>query len=109
MAFEDALTLALTLACIYQPDPLPNVHTRSPIPDRHQLLQRWNEHRIARVDQGHGFTMRNGEFKKSSSHHLQQAAKEWLMWASMEWQGPQLGAGWLYEYTCEEVMAALVT
>ena len=106
-AFEDAVTLGLTLKRIYEPNPMPDVHTGATQSSAIEMLTRWCNHRKERVKKVHDFTSRNGELMKSSPMWVQQAAKEWVIWASMKASGPRSGMEWLYQYHCENVLAAL--
>jgi hypothetical protein len=107
MAFEDAATLAITLGHIYRPNPMPDVHTRTPVPTGMELLNRWCFHRQERVQAVHDFTSRNGELMSNSDHFVKQAVREWAMWAALKMQGPEAGTAWLYGYHCEAVLGAL--
>lgn len=102
IALEDAETLAYTLAEASLP--LPNGQQ----PSLSKLTGAWNEHRHARVAKVMDFTTKNGTLRKSSPHFYEQAAKEWLMWATFKWAGPEAGTRWMYEYSAESVRAAFV-
>jgi 2-polyprenyl-6-methoxyphenol hydroxylase-like FAD-dependent oxidoreductase len=107
MALEDAETLAYALAEIHGPD-----RKSRTVEEQHaklsQCITGWNAHRHERIAKVMQFTTKNGDMRKSTEHYYEQAAKEWLMWASFKWMGQEGGARWLYEYNCESVRAALV-
>ena len=101
MAFEDAETLAYTLAGVFQPA----------VGDTAQLLRviaKWEQHRLSRISKVVDFTTKNGSLRKSSPHFYQQAAKEWVVWAAFKWMGPEGGAKWMYSYNAESVLSVLV-
>jgi 2-polyprenyl-6-methoxyphenol hydroxylase-like FAD-dependent oxidoreductase len=93
MAFEDAGTLANVLATSHQQD--------------HQavssLLDRWQDHRKARIAKVLAFTSKSGDSRKASPGLLQQIFKEWAMWAYFLIRGKGMGLGWMYEYDTETV------
>jgi len=87
MAFEDALTLADTLAL---------VETKELAPQ--DSLRQWQAVRQARVKKILGFTSKGGDMRKHSVGTLQQLIKEWTMWAYLLWVGEDGGLSWIYEY-----------
>ncbi|KIY01055.1 uncharacterized protein Z520_03721 [Fonsecaea multimorphosa CBS 102226] len=91
MAFEDALTLADTLALL-----LPDKKESQ----RHQdhLLEQWQTLRKDRVKKILAFTSKGGDMRKSSPSTLQQIVKEWVMWAYFLFIGEDAGLSWIYEY-----------
>ena len=107
MGFEDAETLAYTLARVYFPPPAEDPHTHALPLTLPELLTKWCAHRQARVQNVHDFTTRNGEFMHSSPSFYEQAAKAWVIWASIKLRGSAMGAQWLYQYKGEEVLAAI--
>jgi 2-polyprenyl-6-methoxyphenol hydroxylase-like FAD-dependent oxidoreductase len=115
MAFEDAETLAYALRDVY------DIQARSQSSSatsksghveltavRAEKLDKWQRHRQERVAKVLDFTTKNGNQRKATSHLYEQAAKEWLMWASMKFAGPTGGARWLYGYNAESVLSDLV-
>ena len=87
MAFEDAITLADTLALLKNKE--------SSIQD---LLMQWQTMRRARVKKILAFTSKGGDMRKSSVSPFQQLVKEWAMWAYFLWVGKDAGLSWIYEY-----------
>ncbi|KAK9311239.1 hypothetical protein V1524DRAFT_443146 [Lipomyces starkeyi] len=72
MAFEDAETLAYVLARVLASD-----FNANNLPD---IVSNWEHHRIV---------------SKSSPHYYEQAAKEWIIWATFKFMGPEGGAHWI--------------
>jgi 2-polyprenyl-6-methoxyphenol hydroxylase-like FAD-dependent oxidoreductase len=101
MAFEDAETLAYTLAGVYKVDFQQK--------ELGSMIAKWEKHRLARIQKVVEFTTKNGSLRKSSPHFYEQAAKEWLMWAVFKWMGPEGGANWMYSYNAESVLGALAS
>ncbi|KAK9311374.1 hypothetical protein V1524DRAFT_442627 [Lipomyces starkeyi] len=89
MAFEDAETLAYVLARVLA-----------------YCLQ-MEHHRIDRIVKVVNFTTKNGDLRKSSPHYYEQVAKEWIIWATFKFMGPEGGAHWMYAYNAESVLGAL--
>jgi 2-polyprenyl-6-methoxyphenol hydroxylase-like FAD-dependent oxidoreductase len=103
MAFEDAETLAYTLAETL----VPLKQEQDEQSRLASLTSKWNAHRHARVARVIDFTARGGTLRKSSSHIYAQVAKEWLIWAVFKWRGSEGGAQWMYEYSAENIRADL--
>jgi 2-polyprenyl-6-methoxyphenol hydroxylase-like FAD-dependent oxidoreductase len=100
MAFEDAETLAYVLSRVFASD----FDSRS-LPD---IVSRWERHRQGRITKVVDFTTKNGDLRKSSPHFYEQAAKEWIIWATFKLMGREGGAHWMYSYNTESVLGALV-
>ncbi|KIW32303.1 uncharacterized protein PV07_03857 [Cladophialophora immunda] len=95
MAFEDALTLADTLALLDKKESA-----------RHQdLLAQWQTTRRDRVKKILAFTSKGGDMRKSSASTFQQIVKEWVMWAYFLFIGEDAGLSWIYEYDTEKFLA----
>ncbi|KAK9427796.1 hypothetical protein V1505DRAFT_395789 [Lipomyces doorenjongii] len=99
MAFEDAETFAYVLARVLAPD-----FNANDLPD---VVSKWEHHRHARIAKVVDFTTKNGDLRKSSPHYYEQAAKEWIIWATFKFMGPEGGAHWMYAYNAESVLGAL--
>ena len=95
MAFEDALSLADTLASLATKDSAPR--------DR---LEQWQAARQARVKKILDFTSRGGDMRKHSVSTFQRIIKEWAMWAYFLWVGEDAGLSWIYEYDTGKVAVA---
>jgi 2-polyprenyl-6-methoxyphenol hydroxylase-like FAD-dependent oxidoreductase len=95
MAFEDAETLAFTIA---QPDFLEA---------RSKLLLKWQNHRRQRVGEVKAFTDRNGRLRSPNSNYYKQLVKDWVMWAMLKYHGPLNGMEWCYGYNGEDFMKIL--
>ncbi len=87
MAFEDALTLADTLASL--------ATTESASQNR---LEQWQQIRQTRVKKILEFTSKGGDMRKHTVGTFQQMIKEWAMWAYFLWVGQDAGLSWIYEY-----------
>lgn len=87
MAFEDALTLADTLASLATKESAPQ-----------NPLEQWQATRQARVKKILAFTSKGGDMRKHSVGTFQQIIKEWAMWAYFLWLGKDGGLSWIYEY-----------
>lgn len=87
MAFEDAVTLADTLALL---------NTKEVAPC--ELLMKWQTVRQDRVKRILAFTSKGGDVRKSSVSTFQQLIKEWLTWAYFLYKGEDGGLSWIYEY-----------
>lgn len=74
MAFEDAETLAYVLSRVLAPD-----FDAQALSD---IVSRWERHRQGRIAKVIDFTTKNGDLRKSSPHFYEQAAKEWVIWAT---------------------------
>ena len=90
MAFEDAATLAVSIAAGNSADLL-------------ERLLRWQEHRISRIEKVKGLVGRLGSYRKASPGLVQQVVKEWMMTAFFWWKGGDSGMGWLYGYDTHKV------
>lgn len=99
MALEDAETLAYVLSRVFAPD--------FEMDTWPTILEKWQEHRLARIAKVMDFTSKNGRLRKSSPHFYEQAAKEWVVWAGFKFTGEEGGAQWMYSYNAESVMGAL--
>ncbi|KAK9235883.1 hypothetical protein V1525DRAFT_434239 [Lipomyces kononenkoae] len=99
MAFEDAETLAYVLARVLASD-----FNANHLSD---IVSKWEHHRIDRIVKVVNFTTKNGDLRKSSPHYYEQAAKEWIIWATFKFMGPEGGAHWMYAYNAESVLGAL--
>ena len=95
MAFEDALSLADTLASLATKESSPRNN-----------LEQWQATRQARVKKILAFTSKGGDMRKSSVGTFQQIFKEWAMWAYFLWVGEDAGLSWIYEY--DATKAAIV-
>ena len=105
MALEDAETLTYALGeSLTQPPP--NSGKATGDSRRAAVTSAWNAHRHYRVAKVIDFTSKNGQLRKSSPHFYEQAAKEWVMWATFKWAGPEAEMQWMYEYSAESVRAA---
>ena len=87
MAFEDAVTLADTLA---------QLSTKES--NAKDGLMQWQAARQQRVKKILAFTSKGGDMRKSSVSTFQQILKEWTMWAYFLWVGEDAGLSWIYEY-----------
>lgn len=100
MAFEDAETLAYALSSYYKKTKSGEQVVLA------QVISKWEQHRLPRVDKILEFTTQNGTMRKESPYY-QQVVKEWLMWAFFKVRGPQGGGGWMYYYNAESVLSDL--
>lgn len=99
MALEDAESLGYTISHAFWPD-FDNKH----LPE---LITAWEQHRLPRLAKVIEFTTKNGSLRKSSPHYIEQAAKEWVIWAAFKARGEEGGAQWMYSYNAEDVMRDL--
>jgi len=95
MAFEDAISLADTLA---------SVATKESAPQNQ--LEQWQATRQARVKKILAFTSKGGDMRKASVGTFQQIFKEWAMWAYFLWVGEDAGLSWIYEYDAAKAAIA---
>ncbi|KAK7447295.1 hypothetical protein CaCOL14_011692 [Colletotrichum acutatum] len=98
-SFEDAETLAYTLA-----------HIKAPLFNdsaRPQVIQAWEDHRKDRVSKIVDFTTQNGDLRKTSTSFIHQWIKEMTIWAYIKMVGPHMGCKWMYSYHGESVRAVL--
>jgi 2-polyprenyl-6-methoxyphenol hydroxylase-like FAD-dependent oxidoreductase len=95
MAFEDAETLAFTMA-------RPNFNS-----DRPKYLRAWEQHRKQRVAEVKAYTDRNGKLRTPSNNYVMQLVKDWVIWATLKYKGPLNGLAWLYSYNGEDVIKVL--
>jgi 2-polyprenyl-6-methoxyphenol hydroxylase-like FAD-dependent oxidoreductase len=95
MAFEDAETLAYTMA---QPNFLSQKTT---------LLNAWQTHRQQRVKLVKAYTDRNGKLRTPNDSYFQQVIKDWVMWAVLKYKGELNGLEWLYGYNAEDFLKEL--
>ncbi|EXJ77621.1 hypothetical protein A1O3_09849 [Capronia epimyces CBS 606.96] len=87
MAFEDAITLADTLALIDGKDE-----------DPAESVKQWQTDRRERTKKILQFTSTGGNMRKSSVSTYKQIIKEWVMWAYFLWVGKEARTSWIYEY-----------
>lgn len=87
MAFEDALTLADTLASVM-------AREKGPQDD----IGQWQAVRQARITKVLAFTSKGGDMRKHSVSTFQQIIKEWVMYAYFLWVGEEGGLAWIYEH-----------
>jgi len=90
MAFEDAETLAYALS--------------KPLEERPGMLQKWQTHRMERVDRVTAFTARSGSTRKSWNP-LIQWVKEWILWGVFYFFSGLNWSAWMYEYDGVKVLS----
>ncbi len=90
---EDAETLACVLA-------------KGGANSSNTLLEKWQAHRIERVNRIIAFNMLVYKLRKASSNRLFQMLKEWFIWGLMKIKGPE-GYKWIYSFDGEEAMRSL--
>ncbi|OAP60463.1 hypothetical protein AYL99_05465 [Fonsecaea erecta] len=106
MAFEDALTLADTLALVDNKKEQEPAVNDQPREGPRLLVQQWQTSRKDRVKKILAFTSKGGDMRKSSPSTFRQIIKEWLMWAYFLVTGEDGGLSWIYEYDTAKGLAA---
>ena len=90
MAFEDAETLAYALS--------------KPVEGRPEMLQKWQTHRLERVDRITEFTARSGNSRKTWSPMIQWV-KEWMIMGTFYFMSNLNWSAWIYEYDGVKVLS----
>lgn len=92
MAFEDAATLADTLASLKEKETAANA------------IKKWQTARQERVKKILAFTSSGGDMRKGSVSTLRQIFKEWAMWLYFHWVGKDAGLSWIYTFDTKKAM-----
>ncbi|EXJ86098.1 hypothetical protein A1O1_06467 [Capronia coronata CBS 617.96] len=95
MAFEDAFTLADTLALIDSKE--------AAVPT--DILNQWQDVRQARVRKIRKFTSSGGDIRKSSTSTYVQVFKEWVLRIYFWCVGKERGTSWIYAYDPKAALA----
>lgn len=97
MAFEDAETLSTVLSHAFMISTCDDDRLES-------LLQKWENHRLSRLDAVLAFTSKGGAVRKATSSWIEQSIKEWIIWLVFKFKGAKGGMEWLYMYDTEDVL-----